>query len=82
MKIRKPANSPLDVYSKSLELIPGGTQLFSKKPELFNIDVWPIYFQSAKGIKVRAWTANDPFIVEQLFALGVDMVMSDYPELI
>jgi glycerophosphoryl diester phosphodiesterase len=36
----------------------------------------------AKGIKVRAWTANDPFIVEQLFALGVDMVMSDYPELI
>jgi glycerophosphoryl diester phosphodiesterase len=36
----------------------------------------------AKGIKVRAWTANDPFIVEHLFALGVDMVMSDYPELI
>ncbi len=36
----------------------------------------------AKGIKVRAWTVNDPFIVKQLFALGVDMVMSDYPELI
>ena len=33
-----------------------------------------------QGIKIRAWTVNDPSRAQDLFDLGVDMVMSDYPE--
>ena len=33
-----------------------------------------------QGIKIRAWTVNDPSRAIDLFDLGVDMVMSDYPE--
>lgn len=77
MKIRKPANSPLDVYLKSLELIPGGTQLFSKKPELFNIDVWPIYFQSAKGIKVRTM---DGRLLRDMSQMGVGSCVLGYAD--
>jgi glycerophosphoryl diester phosphodiesterase len=33
-----------------------------------------------QGIKIRAWTVNDPSRALDLFNLGVDMVMSDYPE--
>jgi glycerophosphoryl diester phosphodiesterase len=33
-----------------------------------------------QGIKIRAWTVNDPNRAIDLFDLGVDMVMSDYPE--
>jgi len=33
-----------------------------------------------QGIKIRAWTVNDPSDAKDLFDLGVDMVMSDYPE--
>ena len=33
-----------------------------------------------EGFKIRAWTVNDPSRAKDLFDLGVDMVMSDYPE--
>jgi glycerophosphoryl diester phosphodiesterase len=33
-----------------------------------------------QGIKIRAWTVNDQSRANDLFDLGVDMVMSDYPE--
>ena len=33
-----------------------------------------------QGIKIRAWTVNDPSRAADLFDLGVDMVMSDYPD--
>jgi glycerophosphoryl diester phosphodiesterase len=33
-----------------------------------------------QDIKIRAWTVNDSSRAIDLFDLGVDMVMSDYPE--
>lgn len=42
-------------YSKSL--IPGGTQLLSKRPEMFAPEVWPSLFSKAKGIEV--WDLDD-----------------------
>ena len=40
------------LYRQALNLIPGGTQLLSKRPEMFAPDVWPSYFSKAKGCKV------------------------------
>ena len=34
----------------------------------------------AAGIAVNAWTANDPADIAALVALGVDGIMSDYPD--
>lgn len=39
-------------YQEAKEIIPGGTQLLSKKPELYAPDYWPAYFQSAKGCRI------------------------------
>lgn len=41
------------LYERAKQLIPGGTQLLSKRPELFLPDQWPAYYARAKGIEVR-----------------------------
>ncbi len=40
------------IFKKARKLIPGGSQLFSKKPELFAPGVWPGYFNKAKGVHI------------------------------
>lgn len=42
-----------DLYIKAKSLIPGGTQLLSKRPEMFLPDRWPAYYQSARGAWVK-----------------------------
>jgi glutamate-1-semialdehyde aminotransferase len=39
-------------FKKSLGTIPTGTQLFSKRPEIFSPENWPTFFTKAKGIKI------------------------------
>jgi glutamate-1-semialdehyde aminotransferase len=41
-----------ELYKKAKTLIPGGTMLLSKRPEMFLPDQWPSYFSKAKGCKV------------------------------
>lgn len=41
-----------DLYRKAKTLIPGGTQLLSKRPEMFLPDQWPSYFERAKGAEI------------------------------
>ena len=40
------------LYCKTKKLIPGGTQLLSKRPELFAPNMWPAYYSKAKGARV------------------------------
>lgn len=40
------------LYIKAKKRIPGGTQLLSKRPEIFLPDQWPSYFSKAKGVEV------------------------------
>jgi glutamate-1-semialdehyde aminotransferase len=40
------------LYRRAKELIPGGTQLLSKRPEMFAPDYWPAYYSRAKGCRV------------------------------
>jgi len=40
------------LYLKAKQIIPGGTQLLSKRPEMFLPDYWPSYYSRAKGCKV------------------------------
>ena len=41
-----------ELYKKAKTLIPGGTMLLSKRPEMFLPDLWPSYFSKAKGCKI------------------------------
>lgn len=41
-----------DAYREAKEIIPGGTQLLSKRPEMFAPDQWPAYYSEARGCEV------------------------------
>lgn len=57
------------LYARAKELIPGGTQLLSKRPEMFAPDVWPAYYSKAKGCRV--WDLDDrEFIDVSIMAVG------------
>jgi glutamate-1-semialdehyde 2,1-aminomutase len=41
-----------ELFSRACKLIPGGTQLLSKRPSLFLPQQWPSYFSQARGVEV------------------------------
>ena len=41
-----------ELYKKAKTLIPGGTMLLSKRPEMFLPEHWPSYFSKAKGCRI------------------------------
>ncbi len=42
-----------DLYlQKARKLIPGGTQLLSKRPEMFLPELWPAYYEKARGCEI------------------------------
>ena len=51
-----------DLYKKAKTLIPGGTMLLSKRPEMFLPDNWPSYFSKAKGCKI--WDLDDRELID------------------
>jgi glutamate-1-semialdehyde 2,1-aminomutase len=42
-----------EMYERARKRIPGGTQLLSKRPELFLPDLWPAYYRRARGVEVE-----------------------------
>lgn len=41
-----------ELYKQAKKLIPGGTQLLSKRPEMFLPEQWPAYYSRAKGCRI------------------------------
>ena len=57
------------LYHRAKTMIPGGTQLLSKRPEMFAPDVWPAYYSKAKG--ARVWDLDGrEFIDMSIMAVG------------
>ena len=46
------------LYDRAKQIIPGGTQLLSKRPEMFLPDHWPAYYSRAKGCEVWDMDGN------------------------
>lgn len=42
----------LELQNKSVKLIPGMTQLLSKRPDMYSRGVWPTYFKKAYGVEI------------------------------
>ena len=60
-----------DLYRKAKTLIPGGTMLLSKRPEMFLPRHWPSYFSKAKGCEI--WDLdNNRFIDMTIMGIGTN----------
>lgn len=60
-----------DLYKKAKALIPGGTMLLSKRPEMFLPDSWPSYFSKSKGCKVWDMDGNE-FLDMSIMGIGTN----------
>jgi len=49
-------NKGINLYKKAKQIIPGGTMMLSKKPEMFLPNLWPSYFSKTKGCQI--WDLN------------------------
>ncbi len=59
----------VELYNRAKTMIPGGTQLLSKRPEMFAPDVWPAYYSKAKGCRVWDLDGRE-FIDMSIMAVG------------
>jgi glutamate-1-semialdehyde 2,1-aminomutase len=62
-----------DLYVKAKKLIPGGTMLLSKRPEMFLPDLWPSYFSKAKGCNVWDLDGNK-YIDTSIMGIGTNIL--------
>lgn len=46
------------------------------------LNVGAVHAMHKKGMKVIPWTINDPVIIEKLIGIGVDGIITDYPNLV
>ncbi len=69
MIIRKKKLIGQKLWLKAKQLIPGGTQLLSKRSEMFLPDRWPSYYKKAKGVEVWDLDGNK-YIDMSLMGLG------------
>jgi glutamate-1-semialdehyde 2,1-aminomutase len=57
------------LYRRAKQLIPGGTQLVSKRGELYLPDQWPSYYTRARGVEVTDLDGNT-YIDMSMMAIG------------
>ena len=50
-------NSGVNLWNHAKKIIPGGSQLLSKRSDMFLPDHWPSYYKKAKGVSV--WDLDD-----------------------
>lgn len=68
------------LYKRAKKIIPGGTMLLSKRPEMFLPDQWPSYFSKAKGCKV--WDLDDKeYIDMSIMGIGTNILGYGHPEI-
>lgn len=54
------------LWSKAKQIIPGGNGLLSKRPERYASQAWPVYFDSAKGIRICDIDGNEYIDMAQM----------------
>lgn len=65
------------LYAKAVELIPGGSQTMSKRPQGYAPGAFPIYVERAKGCRV--WDVDGNEYIDYLMALGPIVLGYCYP---
>ena len=66
-----------ELYKRAKQLIPGGTQLLSKRPEMFLPDLWPAYYSKAQGCQI--WDLDDNQYTDMSY-MGIGSCILGYAE--
>jgi glutamate-1-semialdehyde 2,1-aminomutase len=66
-----------ELYKKAKTLIPGGTQLLSKRPEMFLPEFWPAYYEKAKGCEV--WDLDGNKYIDMI-TMGIGACILGYAD--
>jgi len=69
--------SGIELWNKAKKIIPGGTQLLSKRPEMFLPEHWPCYFQKAKGCEV--WDLDNNKYID-MYSMGIGSCVLGYAD--
>ena len=67
-----------ELYKEAKKMIPGGTQLLSKRPEMFLPDLWPAYYQQANGIEI---TTLDGTKMKDFVYMGIGSCILGYKDI-
>lgn len=67
------------MQEKAKKIIPGMTQLLSKRPDMFSYGVWPGYFSKAKGVEVWDLDGNR-YIDMSIGGIGANILGYADPE--
>lgn len=65
------------LYHAAKQLIPGGTQLLSKRPEMFLPGAWPAYYRKARGCEV--WDLDGKKYVDMSY-MGIGACVLGYAD--
>ena len=60
------------------EVAAAGARIWS--PDFRDLDAAKVAAARARGMKIVPWTVNEPADIERVLALGVDGIISDYPD--
>ena len=66
-----------DLYKIAKTLIPGGTQLLSKRPEMFLPELWPSYYEKAKGCEI--WDLDGKKYIDMI-TMGIGACILGYAD--
>ena len=66
-----------ELYVEAKKIIPGGTQLLSKRPEMFLPDLWPAYYSKSSGCRV--WDLDDKEYVDMSY-MGIGTCILGYAD--
>jgi len=70
-------NRGIELWNKAKKIIPGGSQLLSKRSEQFLPEQWPSYYKKAKGVEV--WDLDGNKFVD-MSLMGVGACILGYSE--
>jgi len=72
-------NKGPELYKKAKKLIPGGTMLLSKRPEMFLPENWPSYYSRTEGCKV--WDLDGiEYTDVSIMGIGTNILGYNHPK--
>lgn len=66
-----------NLYKKAKKIISGGTQLFSKRPELYLPGLWPAYYKKARGCEI--WDLDGRRYIDMSY-MGIGSCLLGYAD--
>ena len=76
-KEQKTKQTGQELYKRARQRIPGGTQLLSKRPEMFLPDQWPSYYSRAKGCEI--WDLDGNKFIDMSY-MGIGACVLGYAD--